>query len=216
MSKKLITLSAVLLGTLLFWLFISLSFETWLALKGESMQKGRIVLDPITGEKLTIWMDSESSQKATQDKRIKFIFLESVEEFGPLHIGGVAPKGVVLRPLISVPESKFYVFFHRMGFGMCNNEDCATLAGRIVRCMGGWLAGDDQPETSGEVGLSQEDVQNGRASIVIVSDKEAKIIGIYPNHTEADIVPILRKFPEFEASLLECGDKYIKPFLDSI
>jgi len=211
MSKKFTTFSAVLLGTVLFWAIAFTAYEIWLEIEDKSIQSCRTELNSESGEKEVICMETEPEEAV---EKVEASFLESVEEFGHLHIGGKAPQGVVLRPLVSHPDAKFYVFFHRMGFGICNNIDCAPLEGRVIQCMEGWLAGDDQPESSDDVGLLSEDVKNGMASLVVISDKDSRIIGIYPNHTEADIIPILTQFPEYKESLVECGDKIIKPLLD--
>lgn len=149
----------------------------------------------------------------TQHPQEKY-FLKNVQNFGPLYIGGKAPTGIVLHPDTIPHDVQFYIYYHRMGFGMCNNEDCAPLEGQVVKCMNGWLAGSDQHEGSHEVGLDHDLVRQGIASMVVVSDRNEKIIGIFPYHTESDIIPILNTFPEFQESLTRCFEKYLEALSD--
>lgn len=207
MSNKLIVLSAILLGTLLSWGIFSFGFEIRVALQGESMQKGVVVLDPVTGEKLTIWMDSKTNLKTTESA-----LFENVDEFGPLHIGGTAPNGFgQIAPFEGreIPKLNFYVYVHRRGLSLCEYDGCSVVEGKVIACMGGWLSGDGRTEVSDLVGLDSSEVAQGRASIVVISDGDSKIIGIYPNHTEGDILPILSQFPEYGGTLNECIDREI-------
>lgn len=167
-----------------------------------------------------IWRESESKEleiatstgsAMTETEYLKQQ-LKRFTEFGPLQIGGPAPDKAGDSSQIGsklIPESKFFIYVHRRGRSFCEFESCGTLEGRVIRCMGGWLSGDGHPEISDLVGLNSFAVSQGKASIVVVSDKNSKIIGIYPYHTQADILDILSTFPEFEESLYDCTDEEI-------
>lgn len=139
--------------------------------------------------------------------------LVGVDKFGPLKIGDQAPDGpgdATTLPQREIPKSKFYITVHRMGLPIfCSRDSCAFLEGLIIDCMGGWIAGDDQPESAHQLGLNSEEVWRGKASMVVLSDENAKIIGIYPNHVESDILAILFQFPEYRVSLQNCVDEII-------
>jgi hypothetical protein len=231
---------AVFFGTILFWIVSLSAFEIWINWQhneshethfGTSnrvyydrydevdlgiektdfgwINKKLDIIDPETGE-ATLVTEVIDSSSARAEK----VYLQNREEFGPLHHGKIISHGVVLAPN-EIPENVlFSVSFNRMGVGLCNNESCAPLEGKIIRCMGGWLDGDDQNETSNSMGLDNRLVKRGRASMVVVSDKSNKIIGIFPHHTEADIIPILKTFPQFEESLDTCENNFRNAILE--
>ena len=58
--------------------------------------------------------------------------------------------------------------------------------------MGGWITGDAQNETIHLAGLDQTEVKQGRQSIIVVSDKSRRIVGIYPNYLIRDLPFILK------------------------
>lgn len=140
------------------------------------------------------------------------IYTKSVKEFGPLKVGDYIPIGgpgdTTAYPRKVIPKSQFYVYVHRMDLPIfCSQEGCSYFDGSIVNCMGGWLSGDEQPDPASEVGLSSGEVWAGRESLVILADKSAKIIGIYPQHTEGDVVNILATYPQYRDEVIRCMKK---------
>jgi hypothetical protein len=207
--KWYIILTTFLIGTIGFWLFVLATYEIYWEINANKIVRRTIEVNSETGKPEAYWVGKKIHEDLLrtflQDPKIEY--RKSVDSFGPLQVGGTGPIGVVLSNIQIPINTKFYVFYNRMGYGMCNNEYCAPLGGSVIKCMGGWLGGDDQPESSGEVGLDNELVKQGKASMVVVSDSNQRIIGIFPYHTEADIIPILGTFPQFEESLTRCENK---------
>ena len=118
-----------------------------------------------------------------------------VTKFGPLKVGGpspVQPGDPTAYPHRVTPSAKFYVLVVAKGLPtMCTFEDCGP-EGELVEALGGWITGDTQNETIHLAGLEQTEVKQGRQSIVIISDKEKKIVGIYLNSQMSDLPSILR------------------------
>jgi len=195
MSNKFVTFSAIFVGTIVFWGLAFLGFEIWVNLQNE-MGENVIFMDDALEEG-----DKESSD-----------FLENVHAFGPLRIGGEAPNGFgQIAPFEGrkIPKSNFYVYVHRRGLPLCEYDGCSIAEGIVIECMGGWFSGDGHTEISDLVGLDSAEVAQGRESIVVVADENSEIIGIYPNHTEGDILPILSQFPEYYETLSRCSAKVL-------
>ncbi len=213
--KRNIILGTIFIGTICFWLFVMATYELLWEIDMNWVYSKTIEVNPRTGEKEVFWAGEKIHEELLRalKKYPENEFLKSVDNFGPLRIGGKAPIGIVLHPNKIPSDVQFYVYYHRMGFGMCNNESCAPLEGKVVKCMNGWLAGSDQHEGSYEVGLDHDLVKQGIASIVVVSNKNEKIMGIFPYHTESDIIPILDTFPEFQEPLSHCFEKYLEVLL---
>lgn len=119
----------------------------------------------------------------------------SVTSFGPLQIGGpspVQPGDPTAYPHKVTPRAKFYVLVVAKGLPtMCTFEDCGS-EGTLVESLGGWITGDAQNETIHLAGLDQTEVMQGRQSIIVVSDKSRRIVGIYPNYLMRDLPFILK------------------------
>ncbi len=125
--------------------------------------------------------------------------LASVAKFGHIRVGGetVAGKGsLTFAPYYRVPPAKFYVTVVKDGL-WCSNEDC-SLDGALIETMGGWLQAEKTrggSEIREEIGMDlpeNKDVE----TLVIISDDNNKIVGIYPNRGLPDVLPILRLHPD--------------------
>jgi hypothetical protein len=118
-----------------------------------------------------------------------------VKKFGPLQVGGpspVQPGDPTAHPHKVTPQSKFYVLVVAKGIPtMCTFEDCGP-EGTLVETLGGWITGDAQNETIHLAGLDQSKVKEGRQSLVVISDKARRIVGIYPNSRMNDLPYILK------------------------
>ena len=204
-----------LLGTILFWAIGLTFYEIWIELQSETVNYGTIECDSATGEKKIVWIDPEAKEKRKKEIADSFWgtgYLKSYKEFGPLKIGDQDPNGPGTKAQFDnklVPESEFYIYVQRRGLRMCEFDSCAIAEGKVVECMGGWLQGDGHHEVSDIVGLDSSEVAQGKASIVVISDKKGKIIGIYPYHSEGDTLSILAQYPEYEESLQSCRDEII-------
>ena len=119
----------------------------------------------------------------------------SVAEFGPLRLGArgpVQPGDPTAHPHRITPRSKFYVLVVAKGIPtMCTFEDCGKEAA-IVEGLGGWITGDDQLETIASVGLDEDEVKAGSQSLVVISNRLGRIVGIYPRHSMRDLLSILK------------------------
>jgi|SRR3989344_4418129 len=158
----------------------------------------------------------------------------AVERFGHIVVRGetvVGQDSFTLAPYYQIPPAKFYVTVITDGY-WCINEDC-SIDGALIETMGGWLqvertgGGSDIKE---ETGLDLPE-NTGVKTLVIISDSNNKIAGIYPNRGLQDVLPILRLHPDLadfniingvnefgslkvgEPSPLQPGDD-ITPFFD--
>ncbi len=145
-------------------------------------------------------------------------------EYGPLKIGNKSPDrpgDPTAYPYKVVPESNFYVSVVQKGLPVyCIFEDCG-MYGILVECMGGWLTGDDQIETAEEFGVDYKKLKADKASMIIVADKNANIVGIYPNKRMYDLPNILKKHPDLSKYMDECfgynlPPKFTSSFLSGI
>ena len=136
--------------------------------------------------------------------------LESVDNFGPLRTWEKSPHGEGRTAPFEnkpIPKSEFYVYVQRRWIWLCEFESCGVIEGKVISCMGWWLSWDSSIEISDMVWLDPSDVAKWKASIVVLADSDSKIIGIYLNHTESDILKILWSIPEYQTSLLSCIKK---------
>lgn len=119
----------------------------------------------------------------------------SIAAGGPLRLGGpspVQPGDPTAYPHKTTPKAKVYVLVVAKGLPtMCTFEDCGE-EGKLVEALGGWITGDTQNETIALAGLDEIEVKGGRQSLIVVSDKSARIIGIFPNQKMNDLPRILR------------------------
>lgn len=125
---------------------------------------------------------------------------QSVRQFGPLRLGEGMPTGTAgdytFAPLQKIPPSKFYVVVVHDGW-WCSMEDCG-IDGAYVGTMGGWLQTEKPnvfPDVTLLTGLDREE-NKGVHSLVIVGDRNGKMVGIYPHRGLQDVLPILRLHPD--------------------
>lgn len=121
-------------------------------------------------------------------------YAQSVASVGPLRLGGrspVQPGDPTAYPQKTTPRANFYVLVIEKGLPtMCTFEDCGE-AGKLVEALGGWVTGDAQSETIGLADLDEIKVRSGTQSLVVVANKSARIIGLYPNQRLTDLPRIL-------------------------
>lgn len=136
--------------------------------------------------------------------------VKSVREYGPLRIGGqFGPQtnfpGPRDYPIEMADDANFFIHAVQKDLGLCMFDSCG-MGGVLVECMNGWLSGNSHEEISDEVGLDDkwDDVLAGKASMVVVSDRNSKIVGIYPNSTTHDLPRILRKHSNLTENAKEC------------
>ncbi len=124
---------------------------------------------------------------------LSFFSFRSARSFGPLVLGGPTVLKIgdgTGAPYRSIWESRFYVYAIQKDMDYCALESCGA-AGALVQCMEGWISAD-AVMAADEYGLKESDVRTGRASIIIVADKDQKIAGIYPNRTIQNVPYILK------------------------
>ena len=119
----------------------------------------------------------------------------SVEHFYTLHVGRDAPRQIQTE--VKNPDgstiftgSKFYVYLVQKEVDWCVVGNCG-MSGALVECMGGWFAGEAANLSAKEYGLTKNEVEAGK-SIVVVADKNQKIVGIYPDYTIQQVPYILK------------------------
>lgn len=104
--------------------------------------------------------------------------------------------GFAFAPYYVIPPAKFYVTVVDSDI-WCSNEDC-SLDGALIQTMGGWLQAE---KTSGgseireEIGLDLPENKEIK-TLVIISDGNNKIAGIYPHRGLKDVLSILRLHPD--------------------
>lgn len=124
---------------------------------------------------------------------LSFFFFRSSRSFGPLTLGGPTVLKIgdgASAPYYSIWESRFYVYVIQKDMDYCAFENCGA-GGLLVRCMEGWISAD-VAAAADEYGLKESDVRSGKASMVVVADKDQKIVGIYPNRTIQNVPYILK------------------------
>lgn len=138
-----------------------------------------------------------------------FFAPRSVQSFGSLKLGDLAPlkvgDGAVIAPYSTIRESRFYVYAVQKGASFCAFEDCG-MSGVLVDCMEGWLSADSAMPSIADYGLIEEDVEAGRASIIIVADRNQRIVGIYPNYIIQNIPYILKNHRDLSDRFDFCYD----------
>lgn len=119
-----------------------------------------------------------------------------VEEIVPqknfnLVIGGDAPYKPGERLYSSydiLPPASFYVYLWQPGiYYKCSYEECGP-EGATIAALHGWLLGKDLTEDSREY----YDLSPSTKSLVIVADRNSKIVGIYPNELLSDLLDVLK------------------------
>ena len=134
--------------------------------------------------------------------------IAGVGRFGHLAVGGgtVAGQGsVTFAPYYEIPLTKFYVTVVQDGL-WCSNEGC-SLEGAFIETMGGWLQAEKTrggSEIRQEIGLDLPE-NEGVQSLVIVSDSNNKIAGLYPHRGLPDVMSILRLHPDLADFSLLAG-----------
>lgn len=130
-----------------------------------------------------------------------------VEKLGRIAVDGDAVTGRgshTFAPYLEIPPARFYVMVIDDNL-WCAGDSC-SLDGAFIETMGGWLQAEMTccgSEIEDEIGLDfpeNKEIQ----SLVVVSDDNNKIAGIYPNRGLKDVLPILRLHPDLaDFSLLE-------------
>ncbi len=115
-----------------------------------------------------------------------------VRKFGTMTLGGEmigGPGGYTFAPELTVPYSKkFYIEVVQKNL-WCTFGGCSPR-GQIVAILGGWLQGEntEQPAIENDYNLYENEKVK---SIVVVGDKDGRIVGIYPNKNIDDLLSIL-------------------------
>ncbi|TSC56069.1 MAG: hypothetical protein G01um101418_437 [Parcubacteria group bacterium Gr01-1014_18] len=146
-----------------------------------------------------------------------FLFISSgdfkgVSHFGTLRVGVTAPPnfhpGYEIRDAYKkIPPSRFYINFYSQDIVYnCFFDECG-LGGAMVGSMGGWFAGSgisDLDELFG-VEINREELwSTGYSSLMIVTNRESEIVGLYPDAGMSDLSKVLQFHPELaDFSLLE-------------
>lgn len=139
-----------------------------------------------------------------------FSLPHSVKSFGPFKLGEQAPvvsENVPEYEIFYGLEYKFYIYAMEEYMSFCVFGDCG-MSGVLVDCLGGWLSGEGIHGDGGatDYGLTEEDVDAGRSSMILVANKNKKIVGIYPNYTVRNIPYILKNHRNLFSDFDFCYD----------
>lgn len=89
-----------------------------------------------------------------------------------------------------VPESDFYIY--SIGDeGMCIGSSCG-LGGYFIECLGGYLAGEKIRTEEFDYGLRDAGVNMEKLKIITITNKNGKIVGIYPGARIRNLPHIMR------------------------
>ncbi len=130
-----------------------------------------------------------------------------------LKIGTKMPAGpgdTTFAPYLKIPASqKFYVSVAEPDI-WCTNEYC-SIEGALIQTMGGWLQGEDTDQATSEefFGLNLPENQHIK-SLVVVGDKEGRIVGLYPNKGLKDVLIILKNYRDLADFNLLSGVREFK------
>lgn len=121
----------------------------------------------------------------------------SAKSFGPFTLGDEAPVTG------SIPTYKdlydldydFYIYAMERDMSYCAQSDCGMI-GALVECMEGWLSGEGLVGDGGaeDWGLSVKEVGAGESSLIIIADRDKKIVGLYPNYRVRNVPYILKNY----------------------
>ena len=121
--------------------------------------------------------------------------IKSLISLGEFHLGCPAtlkPGNKLLHGYKRIPPSRFYVeIWHKDIHFRCILDECGP-AGETVASLRGWLQGYGM-EDSG-YGLPWPNFSEIK-SLVLISDRDLKIVGIYPNVGINNLEAILRQHP---------------------
>ena len=122
-----------------------------------------------------------------------------VQALGHIAVGSEAVTGRgshTFAPYFEIPSARFYVMVIENDL-WCSNESC-SFDGHFIQTMGGWLQAEMTccgSEIKYEIGLDLPENAEVK-TLVVVSDSNDKIVGIYPNRGLKDVLPILRLHPD--------------------
>lgn len=139
-----------------------------------------------------------------------FSLPHSVKSFGNFILGEKVPvvsENVVEYSMLYNLEYKFYIYAMEKNMGYCALGDCG-MSGFLIQCMGGWLSSENINGDGGatDYGLEEEDVSAGKSSIIIIANKDKKIVGIYPNYKIQNIPYILKNHTNLSDNFDFCYD----------
>ncbi len=90
-----------------------------------------------------------------------------------------------------VSKSRFYVY--ALGDeNMCIGGGCG-IGGYFVDCLGGWISGYKDIGDVDDYGLRDAGMDINKEKIITIADKNAKIVGIYPEASIRNLPYIMRK-----------------------
>lgn len=124
-------------------------------------------------------------------------------KFGLFELGKELPfnyrpgdKSVWAPPDEKIPLSKFFVYIAKENF-WCIWESCG-LEGEKIKLFGGYLAGFtlNQPVFAEDFGFDDKRIRGRYASVIIIGDQNAKIVGIYPNKDIDDLFAVIKFHPD--------------------
>lgn len=118
-------------------------------------------------------------------KQYKTIFL------GMRAVEGPGTPTIWAPPYRIVPEESNFFVYSLGDETMCIGSDCG-IGGYFVECLGGWISGYKDIGDVSDYGLRDVGVDINKQKIITVADKNAKIVGIYPDAKIKNLPYIMR------------------------
>lgn len=82
---------------------------------------------------------------------------------------------------------------------MCIQSDCG-MGGYFIECLGGWVSGYKDIGDVRDYGLRDAGVSINKQKVITVADKDAKIVGIYPDASIKNLPYIMRNHRDLVAN----------------
>ena len=135
----------------------------------------------------------------------------SVKQYKTITLGMQAAHGAGTHvtwapPDDIVPKSLFYVYAIN-DESMCIGSSCGA-GGVFIECLKGYLAGERIITEEFDYGLRDAGVNMEKQKIITISDKDAKIVGIYPGARIRNLPYIMRNHRDLvdEDVFKSCSD----------
>lgn len=134
----------------------------------------------------------------------KQIYPFGVKKYQTVSLGMTAEeipgtKTVWAPPYDVIPEDSNFFVYSLGDEAMCIQSDCG-LGGVFIECLGGWISGDKGVGDISDYGLREAGIDINKKKIIIISDKDGKIVGIYPGASIRNLPYIMRRHRDLVSS----------------
>jgi len=110
-------------------------------------------------------------------------------------------------PYNRVPEESAFYVYSLGEETMCIGSNCG-MGGFFVECLGGWISGYKDIGEVSDYGLRDAGIDINKHKVITIADKNAKIVGIYPDASIRNLPYIMRNHRNLvsEDQFKHCSD----------